>query len=71
MCYYLDGTTNLCVRPIEGVTVTADLDVMKIVGYYNRLKVPVPNAEGTEYRGSQQKLPFGPNLKKITVLQPD
>ncbi|CAI9102244.1 OLC1v1000485C1 [Oldenlandia corymbosa var. corymbosa] len=50
MCYYLDGTVNLYMRPIEGITVTVDLDVMKITGYVDRSIVPVPKAEGTDYR---------------------
>uniref|UniRef100_A0A2P2JA44 Amine oxidase n=1 Tax=Rhizophora mucronata TaxID=61149 RepID=A0A2P2JA44_RHIMU len=71
MCYYLDGTVNLYMRPVEGVTVTVDLDEMKITGFRDRLTVPVPKAHGTDYRGSEQKPPFGPELKRITVVQPD
>lgn len=71
MCYYLDGTVNLYMRPIEGVTVTVDLDSMKIVGFLDRIKVPVPKGDGTDYRGSQQKPPFGPCLNDINVVQPD
>ncbi|CAL5416095.1 unnamed protein product [Camellia sinensis] len=70
MCYYLDGTVNLYMRPIEGMTVTVDLEMMKIKGYYDRLMVPVPKGEGTDYRGSKQKPPFGPSVERI-VLQPD
>ncbi|XP_057467952.1 amine oxidase [copper-containing] alpha 3, peroxisomal-like isoform X1 [Actinidia eriantha] len=71
MCYYLDGTVNLYMRPIEGITLTVDLDTMKIMKYYDRLMVPVPKAEGTEYRESEQKPPFVQSLKAITVLQPE
>lgn len=71
MCYYLDGTVNLYMRPIEGVTVTVDLDTMEIVDYYDRLIVPVPKAEGTEYRESEQKPPFFPGVKKIKISQPE
>lgn len=71
MCYYLDGTINLYMRPIEGVTVTVDLDEMKITEFRDRLMVPVPKGDGTEYRESEQKPPFCPSLKGVTVLQPD
>ncbi|KAL7177927.1 hypothetical protein ACSBR2_031146 [Camellia fascicularis] len=71
MCYYLDGTVNLYMRAIEGITVTVDLEMMKIKGYYDRLMVPVPKGEGTDYRGSKQKPPFGPSVERIAVLQPD
>ncbi|GLT78496.1 hypothetical protein SLA2020_500290 [Shorea laevis] len=71
MCYYLDGTVNLYMRPIETITVTVDLDEMKIIEFRDRLTVAVPKADGTDYRESQQKPPFGPQLMSITVVQPD
>lgn len=54
MCYYLDGTVNMYMRPIEGVSVAVDLDEMKIVGFRDRVVVPVPKAEGTDYTESRQ-----------------
>ncbi|CAI9770970.1 unnamed protein product [Fraxinus pennsylvanica] len=71
MCYYLDGTVNLYMRPIEGITVTVDLDQMKIIAYRDRTTVPVPKSEGTEYREAMQKPPLDSKLKGITVSQPD
>lgn len=71
MCYYLDGTVNLYMRPIEGITVTVDLDTMEIVRYYDRMVIPVPKAEGTDYRESEQKPPFVPSVKAVTVVQPE
>lgn len=56
MCYYMDGTINLYMRPIEGITVVSvDLDEMKIVGFRDRVMVPVPKAEGTNYKESVQR----------------
>ncbi|KAL7144710.1 hypothetical protein ABFS83_07G030500 [Erythranthe nasuta] len=52
MCYYLDGTVNMYMRPIEGLTLTVDLDEMKIVGFRDRIVVPVPKPDGTDYRES-------------------
>ncbi|XP_075477978.1 amine oxidase [copper-containing] alpha 3, peroxisomal-like isoform X1 [Primulina tabacum] len=52
MCYYLNGTVNLYMRPIEGITATVDLDQMKIVAFRDRAVVPVPKAEGTDYRSN-------------------
>lgn len=63
MCYYMDGTINLYMRPIEGITVTVDLDEMKIVGFRDRVMVPVPKAEGTDYRESVQR----PSLSEFNV----
>ena len=71
MFCYLDGSVNLYMRPIEGITVTVDLDEMKVIAYLDRLTVTVPKANGTDYRESEQKPPFGPRLKGITVVQPD
>ncbi|RWR77715.1 Copper amine oxidase [Cinnamomum micranthum f. kanehirae] len=71
MCYYRGGTDNFFMRPLEGVTVTVDLDAMAIMGYYDRIRVPMPKAEGTDYRASKQKPPFAKRTNGITVVQPD
>ena len=68
---YIEGTVNLYMRPVEGITLVVDLDEMKITEYYDRLRVPVPKAEGTDYRASEQKPPFGPRLKGAATMQPD
>ncbi|XP_002516782.3 primary amine oxidase [Ricinus communis] len=70
-CYYLDGTVNLYMRPVEGVTMTVDLEDMKIIGFNDRLTVPMPKADGTDYRETKQKHPSVQSLKGITVVQPD
>ncbi|KAK4424709.1 Primary amine oxidase [Sesamum alatum] len=71
MCYYINGTINFYMRPIEGITFIVDLEEMKIIGYRDRVIVPVPKADGTDYRESVQKSTFDNRLKSITVLQPD
>ncbi|MED6114474.1 hypothetical protein PIB30_080573, partial [Stylosanthes scabra] len=68
-CYYIEGSVNLYMRPMEGVEATVDMDEMKIVDYKDRYVVPMPKAEGTEYRASKLKPPFGPNLKGISLMQ--
>ncbi|CAI8604703.1 unnamed protein product [Vicia faba] len=70
-CYYKKGSVNLYVRPLEGVAVVVDLDEMKIIGYSDKHVIPVPKGEGTEYRASKMKPPFGPKLKGIAVNQHD
>ncbi|XP_042052097.1 primary amine oxidase-like [Salvia splendens] len=52
MCYYLDGTVNMYMRPVEGITVAVDLDRMEIIGFRDRVVLPVPKAQGTDYTGS-------------------
>lgn len=71
MCYYMNGTVNLFMRPIEGIRMTVDLDEMKIIGFQDRVTVPVPKADETEFRESKIKPPFRQSLKAITVVQPD
>jgi primary-amine oxidase len=70
LCFYIEGTVNLYVRPLEGITLVVDLDEMKIVEYFDRFIVPVPKAEGTEYQASKQKPPFGPRLNGAAFVQP-
>ncbi|KAH6816461.1 Copper amine oxidase family protein [Perilla frutescens var. frutescens] len=71
LCYYLDGTINFYMRPIEGIMVIVDLDEMRIVDYRDRQIVPVPKADGTDYRESEQNPPFDTRIKSMTILQPD
>ncbi|KAF7140806.1 hypothetical protein RHSIM_Rhsim06G0109000 [Rhododendron simsii] len=71
LCFYIDGTANMYVRPIEGITAVVDLEEMKIIEYHDRFRVPVPKAEGTEYRESKQKPPFGPLLRGLATMQSD
>ncbi|BFG13855.1 hypothetical protein CerSpe_001290 [Prunus speciosa] len=71
LCFYIEGSANLYMRPLEGVSLLVDLDELKIVEYYDRARVPVPKAEGTEYRLSKQKPPFGPRLNRFAIEQPD
>lgn len=70
-CFYTKDTVNLYLRPIEGIKIVVDLDEMKVVEYSDRSKAPVPRAEGTEYRFSKQKPPFGPRPNGAVIMQPD
>lgn len=70
-CFYLDGSLNYYMRPVEGVIVIVDLDEMKIVGFRDRYRVPMPKASGTEYRASKLKPPLLPPLNGIKMVQPD
>ncbi|KAG6489259.1 primary amine oxidase 2-like isoform X2 [Zingiber officinale] len=70
-CFVAAGTANFYARPVEGVTVVVDLDAMEIVEYEDREDLPVPKAEGTEYRAAEQRPPFGPEPKPGAVVQPE
>ncbi|KAM3707336.1 hypothetical protein ACJW31_02G017400 [Castanea mollissima] len=68
--FYKGGSPNVWVRPVEGIAVLVDLDKMVIVKYSDSEVVPIPKAEGTEYRGSKMRPPFAAETKPITVVQP-
>eukprot|EP00258_Populus_trichocarpa_P009350 XP_002315777.3 primary amine oxidase [Populus trichocarpa] len=68
-CFYNKGTVNLYLRPIEGIQIVVDLDKMKIVEYSDTFKIAVPKAEGTDYRFSKQKPPFGPRINGAAIMQ--
>ncbi|KAF8392427.1 hypothetical protein HHK36_022769 [Tetracentron sinense] len=70
-CFYQGGTSNIYVRPLEGITTVVDLDKMAIIEYSDTQVFPLPKAEGTEYRASKIKPPFAAMTKPITVVQPD
>ncbi|XP_038723443.1 primary amine oxidase 2-like [Tripterygium wilfordii] len=70
-CYYTDGSVNVYLRPIEGITIVVDTDEMKITEYKDRIRCPVPKAEGTEYRTSKLKQPFGPLLNGAATMKLD
>ncbi|OMO50441.1 Copper amine oxidase [Corchorus olitorius] len=61
-CFYLEGTVNMYLRPIEGISIAVDLEEMKVSEYKDSFVAPMPKAEGTEYRASMVKPPFGPRL---------
>ncbi|CAK7327033.1 unnamed protein product [Dovyalis caffra] len=68
-CFYSKDTVNLYLRPIEGIKMVVDLDKMKIVEYSDTLKIAIPKAEGTDYRFSHQKPPFGPRINGAAIMQ--
>ncbi|XP_077210211.1 primary amine oxidase 1-like [Tasmannia lanceolata] len=71
LCFYKSGSDNIYLLPIEGITVVVDYDEMNILEYSDRLMVPVPKAEGTDFRAFKQMPPFGPKMKPVTVVQPN
>ncbi|XP_072989242.1 amine oxidase [copper-containing] alpha 2, peroxisomal-like [Typha latifolia] len=74
LCFLAGETANYYVRPIEGVTIVVDLDEMEIVGYRDRAQIPVPKAEGTDYRAAARKEKGkrkGGGVKPGVVVQPE
>ncbi|KAI4373955.1 hypothetical protein MLD38_012012 [Melastoma candidum] len=71
MCYYKEGTVNVYMRPIEGLSLTVDLDEMRVIGFLDREVVPVPKAQGTDYREAAQDGPPRPKINPIGLVQPN
>ncbi|KAK8968310.1 hypothetical protein KSP40_PGU000855 [Platanthera guangdongensis] len=70
-CFAAGETANLYMRPLEGITMVADLEEKKIVEYNDRLTVPVPAASGTDYRVSKLVPPYGPRGNPVLIEQPE
>ncbi|KAL9410576.1 hypothetical protein AB3S75_044364 [Citrus x aurantiifolia] len=67
-CFYTDqGTINMFLRPIEGITIVVDIEEMKVTEYNDREVAPIPKPEPTEYRLSKLKPPFGPRLNSVAT----
>ncbi|XP_010276880.1 PREDICTED: primary amine oxidase-like [Nelumbo nucifera] len=71
-CFSSHGTANFYMRPIEGLTVTVDVDAREIIHISNTGQgIPIPQAAGTDYRyQAQKKKPLHQQLNPISMEQP-
>ncbi|KAI3770817.1 hypothetical protein L6452_01962 [Arctium lappa] len=51
-CFYREGTTNVFARPIEGLSILVDIELMQIYKLVDRNKTPLPGADGTDFQFS-------------------
>ncbi|KAL9817529.1 Primary amine oxidase 1 [Arabidopsis thaliana] len=61
-CFYRDGSVNVFTRPIEGITITIDVDSMQVVKYSDRFRKPLPEKEGNDFRTKHKPFPFSCNV---------
>ncbi|KAJ8650071.1 hypothetical protein MRB53_003094 [Persea americana] len=58
-CFSNKGTANYYMRPIEGLTLTVDVDQKKVVHLSNTgSDIPIPEAQNTDYRQVAQNDPL-------------
>lgn len=71
-CFSKQGTPNFYMRPIEGLTMTVDLDTKKVVKFSDTGRgIPIPNGNNTDYRYNTGIKPeFGETLNPISISQP-
>ncbi|KAG7598912.1 Copper amine oxidase N-terminal [Arabidopsis suecica] len=69
--FYLNGSVNTYLRPIEVMTIIVNLDPMKVTEFKDRFTSPLPKANGTDFRFSKLKPPFGPSLQMAVLFQPE
>ncbi|XP_059657447.1 amine oxidase [copper-containing] gamma 1-like [Cornus florida] len=63
-CFSSQGTPNFYMRPIEGLTVTVDLDKREVVKISdNGRGIPIPKGTNTDYRFTAQEMP--PEMEPI------
>ncbi|XP_062074104.1 amine oxidase [copper-containing] gamma 2-like [Humulus lupulus] len=71
-CYSMKDTVNFYMRPIEGLTITVDLDTKQVVEISDKGKtIPIPKATNTDYRFSTMEHNRVINLlNPISIEQP-
>ncbi|KAJ4774884.1 Amine oxidase [Rhynchospora pubera] len=70
LCFMAGETANFYMRPVEGVLIIVDLEAMQILSYKDRVQIPVPKANGTDYRSDKVGPFVGPETKPGFVMQP-
>lgn len=71
-CFSSQDTVNFYMRPLEGLTITVDLDEKEVVKFIDKGRgIPVPKATNTDYRyTAQEKPPEMEPLNPISIEQP-
>eukprot|EP00249_Psilotum_nudum_P023749 c28971_g1_i2 orf=282-2354(+) len=69
-CYYLQGTADYLLRPIDGVLLELDMDNKQVMWFNDSGHVPLAEAQGTDFRLAAQRSPLQHQLKPISIEQP-
>ncbi|CAK7323713.1 unnamed protein product [Dovyalis caffra] len=69
-CFSNQGTPNFYMRPLEGLTMTVDIDKKEVVQFTDTGRgIPVPRATNTDYRYQKEPPKMKP-IKPISIEQP-
>ncbi|KAH6771850.1 Copper amine oxidase family protein [Perilla frutescens var. hirtella] len=70
-CFSMKDTANFYMRPIEGLIIVTDLDTLQVVEIVDRGKhIPIPKAEGTDYRLDVENGPIIKLPNPVSMEQP-
>ncbi|WCJ26026.1 Copper amine oxidase family protein [Euphorbia peplus] len=74
-CYSIKDTVNYFMRPLEGLTITVDIDRREVVKYSDTGRdIPIPKATNTDYRytpGQEETDPYSIDpINPISMEQP-
>ncbi|GAU23717.1 hypothetical protein TSUD_46470 [Trifolium subterraneum] len=67
-CFYRGKSVNIWARPIEGITLLIDVDLMKITMYNDRYRVPMPKAEDHEVKWANWAFHVGFNARAGMII---
>ncbi|EPS58103.1 primary amine oxidase [Genlisea aurea] len=73
-CFTTKDTANFYMRPIEGIIAVTDIDENEVVEFIDRGKkkhIPIPKADGTDYRLSSDNSPVFKLPNPVSMEQPN
>ncbi|KAL3626267.1 hypothetical protein CASFOL_029816 [Castilleja foliolosa] len=67
-CFYRGSTSNVWARPVEGVSLTIDVEALRVVEYTDRFKARLPKVEGTNFQSPNKPNPVPCYKNKPNII---